>query len=33
MAQTVHNLPAMQERPGLIPGWGSPPGEKNGYPL
>ena len=28
MAQTVKNLPAMQETPGLIPGLGRSPGEE-----
>ena len=33
MAQTVKNLPAMQETQGSIPGSGRCPGEGNGYPL
>ena len=31
--QTVNNLSAMQENPGLIPGSGRSPGEGNGNPL
>ena len=26
-------MPAMQEAPGSIPGWGRSPGEENGNPL
>ena len=33
VAQTVKNLPVMQETPGSIPGLGRSPGEGNGYPL
>ena len=33
MAQTVKNLPAMQEIRGSIPGLGRSPGEGNGNPL
>ena len=33
MVQTVKNLPAMQETPGLILGSGRSPGEGNDYPL
>ena len=33
VAQTVKNLPAMQETPGSIPGSGRSPGEGNDYPL
>ena len=33
MAQTVKNLPAMQENLGSIPGLGTSPREENGYPL
>ena len=33
LAQTVKNLPAMQETWGSIPGSGSSPGEGNGNPL
>ena len=33
VSQTVKNLPAMQEDPGLIPGSRRCPGEENGYPL
>ena len=28
----IKRLPAMREDPGLIPGWGRPPGEGNGHP-
>ena len=31
--QMVKNLPAMQEDPDLIPGFGRSPGEWNSYPL
>ena len=33
VAQTVKNLPAVQETPGSIPGSGRSPGEGNGNPL
>ena len=33
IAQSVKNLPAMQENPGMIPGSGRSPGEGNGNPL
>ena len=33
MTQMVKNLPAMQQKPGLIPGLGRSPGEGNDYPL
>ena len=33
VAQTVKNLPATEETPGLIPGSGRIPGEGNGCPL
>ena len=33
VAQTVKNLPVMQETPGSIPGLGRSPGEGNGNPL
>ena len=33
MAQTVENLPVMQETWGSIPGLGGSPGEGNGNPL
>ena len=33
VAQTVKNLPVMQETPGSILGLGRSPGEANGYPL
>ena len=33
LAQTVKNLPAMQETPGSIPGLGRSPGEGSGNPL
>ena len=33
LAQTVKNLPAMQEDLGLIPGTERSPGEGNGHPL
>ena len=33
VAQSVKNLPAVQETQGLIPGWGRSPGEGNGNPL
>ena len=33
MAQLAKNLPAIQEDPGLMPGWGRSPGEGNGYPF
>jgi len=33
MAQTVKNLPAMQEIQGSVPGSGRSPAEGNGYPL
>ena len=33
VAQTVKNLPVMQENPGSIPGSGRSPGEGNGNPL
>ena len=33
VAQTVKNLPGMQETPGWIPGLGRSPGERNGNPL
>ena len=33
MAQTVKNLPAMQETWVRFPGWGRSPGEGNGNPL
>ena len=33
LAQTVKNLPAMQETRGLIPGSGRSPGKGNGSPL
>ena len=33
VAQTVENLPVMQETWGSIPGLGGSPGEGNGYPL
>ena len=33
VAQTVKNLPAIQETWGFIPGSGRSPGEGNGYPL
>ena len=33
MAQTIKNLPAMQETQSLIPGWERYPGEGNGTPL
>jgi len=33
VAHMVKNLPAMQENPGSIRGWGRFPGEGNGNPL
>ena len=33
MAQSLNNLPVMQETLGLIPGSGRSPGEGNGNPL
>ena len=33
VAQTVKNLPAMQEAPGLVSGLGRSPGDGNGNPL
>ena len=33
IAQSVKNLPAMQENPGMIPGSGRSPGEGNGNTL
>ena len=33
VAQLVKNMPAMQETPDLIPGWGRSLGERNDNPL